>query len=91
MITKTNLRPLLVELGFIQNPITDCYTKEFPEYGDCIMEVDFTNNHLVYPTAILGRERNTGFDQPENFVVFECVHRLLTKGYRPESIELEKV
>ena len=91
MITKTNLRPLLVELGFTQKSITDCYTKEFPEYGDCVMEVDFTNNHLVYPTAIIGRERNTGFDQPENFVVFECVHRLLTKGYRPESIELEKV
>lgn len=91
MITKDNLRPLLVELGFVHNPIADCYTKEFPEYGDSVMEVDFTNNRLVYPSAIIGRERNTGFDQPENFVVFECVHRLLTKGYRPDNIELEKV
>lgn len=40
---------------------------------------------------MLGKDRNTGFDQNENFVVFECVHRLLDKGYRPESIELEKV
>lgn len=46
---------------------------------------------LVYPDAILGRDRNTGFDQNENFVVFECVNRLLEKGYRPETIELEKV
>lgn len=46
---------------------------------------------LIYPEHIVGRERNTGFDQNENFVVFECVHRLLEKGYRPETIELEKV
>ena len=46
---------------------------------------------LIYPESILGRERNTGFDQKENFVVFECVNRLLDKGYRPETIELEKV
>lgn len=29
------------------------------------------------------------FRAPENFVVFECVYRLLSKGYRPEHIELE--
>lgn len=46
---------------------------------------------LIYPESIVGRERNTGFDQNENFVVFECVHQLLKKGYRPETIELEKV
>lgn len=53
--------------------------------------VDMSNERLIYPDAILGRERNTGFDQNENFVVFECVHRLLKKGYRPDTIELEKV
>lgn len=55
------------------------------------MKVDMAAERLVYPDAILGRDRNTGFDQNENFVVFECVNRLLEKGYRPETIELEKV
>lgn len=55
------------------------------------MEVDMADEKLIYPEAILGRDRNTSFEQNENFVVFECVHRLLMKGYRPETIELEKV
>ena len=32
----------------------------------------------------------TNFSEPENFVVLECVNRLLHKGYRPENIELER-
>ena len=54
------------------------------------MRVEYGANKLVYPEQIKGRDRNTGFDAPENFVVFECVDRLLEKGYRPEHIELEK-
>lgn len=54
------------------------------------MRVDFSKKKLYYPDTIKGRERNNGFDAPENFVVFECVNRLLEKGYRPEHIELEK-
>ena len=30
------------------------------------------------------------FSEPENFVVLECVNRLLDKGYRSENIELER-
>ena len=54
------------------------------------MSVDFSKKKLHYPDTIKGGERNDGFDAPENFVVFECVNRLLEKGYRPEHIELEK-
>ncbi|HEF9827720.1 TPA: N-6 DNA methylase, partial [Campylobacter coli] len=31
----------------------------------------------------------SNFSHPENFVVFECVHRLLEKGYKAEHLELE--
>lgn len=91
MINKNNLQTLLVALGFKENETSGFYIKDFPDYGDCQMAVDFGMERLVYPTSILGGDRNTGFDQNENFVVFECVNRLLEKGYRPESIELEKV
>ncbi|MGP1454470.1 MAG: N-6 DNA methylase [Treponema sp.] len=45
----------------------------------------------MYPSPVTINDRTTcNFEHPENFVVFECVHRLLEKGYRPEHIELEK-
>lgn len=36
------------------------------------------------------RKTTCNFSQPENFVVLECITRLMDKGYRPEHIELEK-
>lgn len=87
MIDVSNLKDVLNTLGFVAHG--DMYEKAFPEFG-CSLKVDFQAKKLIYPVAIKGRERNDGFDQKENFVVFECVCRLLTKGYRPEHIELEK-
>ena len=36
------------------------------------------------------RKTTSNFSQSENMVVLECVNRLLTKGYEPNSIILEK-
>lgn len=88
MITKSSLPSLLESLGF--NRQGSNFVKDFPHFH-CQMRVDIDNEKLIYPESILGRDRNTGFDQKENFVVFECINRLLEKGYRPETIELEKV
>lgn len=87
MITTENFKSVLLALDFVQ--IQNIYEKVFPQYS-CVLRVDFTHRKLIYPEAIKGRERNDSFDNAENFVVFECVHRLLVKGYRPEHIELEK-
>lgn len=88
MITPSSLPQLLVSLGFKKQ--ASSFVKEFDDFH-CQMEVDMSARKLIYPNSILGSDRNTGFDQKENFVVFECVNRLLDKGYRPETIELEKV
>lgn len=88
MINKSNFKDLILALGFVYDG--RLYVKEFAQFG-CSMSVDFINEKLIYPVAIAGRERNDTFSQDENFVVFECVNRLLEKGYRPEHIELEKV
>lgn len=54
------------------------------------MQVDFINKKLIYPQSVkINDTTTTNFSHPENFVVFECVHRLLDKGYKPEHIELE--
>lgn len=87
MITEFNFRDVLLALGFERSG--ESYEKRFPHLG-ASMRVDFSAKKLYYPDAIRGRERNNNFDAPENFVVFECVDRLLEKGYRPEHIELEK-
>ena len=87
MITKSNFRELLIYLGFSE--AEGIYEKEYPEFNTS-MVVDFNKEKLIYPSAINGGDRNDGFDKNENFVVFECVNRLLRKGYRPENIELEK-
>ncbi len=87
MITAVNLKSALRTMGFTEN--NEIFEKNFSSLSGS-MRVDFKRKKLIYPTGIKGRERNDGFDAPENFVVFECVHRLLSKGYRPEHIELEK-
>lgn len=76
MITRQSIYKLLENLDFVETG--DVFVKDFPEFH-CQMKVDKSAEKLIYPDAILGRERNTGFDKPENFVVFECVHRLLKK------------
>ena len=87
MINTSNFRDLLLSLNFNEND--DFFEKQFSHCEDSL-KVDFIKKKLIYPEKILGREFNDGFDAPENFVVFECVHRLLSKGYRPAHIQLEK-
>lgn len=86
MITKQNIESLLDSLGFIQND--KVYTKTI---GDSItLKVDCAKQEIIYPTQITIHDKTTSnFSHPENFVVFECVHRLLQKGYKPKHLELE--
>ncbi|MBR0254143.1 MAG: N-6 DNA methylase [Synergistaceae bacterium] len=88
MITPSNFMDVLKILDFKSDICESVFTYDFENYK---LEADFTNKKLIYPVEIRGRERNDSFNVNENFVVFECVFRLLQKGYRPEDIELEKV
>jgi type I restriction enzyme M protein len=89
MINKDDLKPLLLSLGFEKHG--NQYSKQFAD-SEAILKVDFDKNLLIYPEdqGLKINERQTcNFSANENFVVFECVHRLLEKGYKPEHIELE--
>ncbi len=88
MLNENNFERLL-DACLKFSRVGNIYEKHYADVN-CEMRVDFDNKKLIYPMEIVGRERNNGFDKPENFVVFECVDRLLNKGYRPEHIELEK-
>ena len=89
MITTDNLKSVLEHLNFKSEK--DVFSKEFEDI-DAYLKVDFKNKKLIYPTDkgfTISGEFTTSFTQKENFVVFECVHRLLEKGYKPNHIELE--
>lgn len=59
-------------------------------FGDVEIVVDFNEKSIAYPKAMKIHDVTTcNFSANENFVVLECVCRLLEKGYKPEHIELE--
>ncbi|WP_088418811.1 restriction endonuclease subunit S [Flavobacterium covae] len=56
-----------------------------------IIEIDFEKRLINYGDSIKCESKTSqNFSQAENFVVLECVNRLLEKGYKPENITLEK-
>ena len=89
MITKANLKTVLDVLGFRkQNE-----SKYIKHYGslDRLITVDFAKEIIAWPDGLISKDDTTSnFSSPENFVVLECVDRLLSKGYRPEHIVLEE-
>ena len=55
------------------------------------IELDFGKKSIHYGDKIVAESKTTqNFSQAENWVVLECVNRLLEKGYKPENIILEK-
>ena len=91
MITKSNLKNMLSSAGF-SGTSNDKYEKNYP-LSNCSIVVDFRNEKIIYPEDKgfkVNIATTTNFSEPENFVVLECINRLLDKGYRPENIELER-
>ena len=97
MITKENFKDLLILLDFKENP-AQIFTKTLA--NNTALKVNFNAQKLIYPAntstdlnapngIIIHDDTTSNFSHPENFVVFECVHRLLQKGYKKEHIELE--
>ncbi|NCD11299.1 MAG: type I restriction endonuclease subunit M [Epsilonproteobacteria bacterium] len=90
MITKDNFYKVLEKLGFSKMGGV-FYVKKFEEF-DSELRVDTKKEELIYPEncGFKVNERQTcNFKANENFVVFECVHRLFVQGYHPKHIELE--
>ncbi len=66
------------------------YLKTYPSV-DSPLRIDFLNKRFDYPEGIkIHRETTCNFSAPENLVVFECVEALLSMGYKPWQLVLEK-
>jgi len=77
-------------LGFKPKENTsDIFIKKYAD--SYAIEVDFENEIFNYGKKIKTENKTTqNFSQAENWVILECVDRLLEKGYKPENIILEK-
>lgn len=82
---------LIQALGFTpKNNATGIFQKKYKKYA---LEVDFEKNQFNFGGKIhFGDSKKTiqNIVKPEDWVVFECVDRLLEKGYQPQNIILEK-
>lgn len=84
-----DIKKHITALGFVpKNGANGIYHKTYVDYA---IEIDFERQNINYGNSIIAESRTTqNFSQPENFVVLECVDRLLIKGYKPQNIILEK-
>jgi type I restriction enzyme M protein len=85
------MRNLLQIIGFEPKENTsEIFIKKYAE-GYAI-EVNFNKKIFHFGGKIkIGEKDFQNITKPEDWVVLECVNRLLEKGYKPENISLEKV
>ena len=84
-------KKLIQQLGFVPKENTSgIFIKKYAD--DHCIEVDFEKDtfHFGGKIKIQGKD-SQNITKPEDWVVLECVNRLLEKGYKPENISLEKV
>lgn len=84
------MKDLLLQLNFkLKEGSSGVFIKKYTD--GYIIEVDFEKENIDYGDKIKSESKTTSnFSQSENFVVLECVDRLLEKGYNPENVILEK-
>ncbi len=87
-----NHKELIIKLGYKPKENTSgIFHKNYSKHDNYSIEVDFTNQIFIYGDKIQAESKTTqNFSAPENWVVFECIDRLLEKGYKPNNIVLEK-
>lgn len=84
-----DIKKHIIALGFVPKDGTNgIYHKIYVDY---VIEIDIEKQSINYGGGITADSKTTqNFSDAENFVVLECVDRLLTKGYKPQNLILEK-
>ncbi len=87
-----NPKNVIQILGFKpKENTTGIFHKVYPNLDNYEIQVDFEKEYFNFGDKIKAESKTTqNFSQTENWVVFECVNRLLEKGYPPKNITLEK-
>jgi type I restriction enzyme M protein len=78
-------------LGFLpKENSSGIYLKKYTDGYSIEVDFDKQTFHFGGKIKIQGKD-SQNITKPEDWVVLECVNRLLEKGYKPENILLEKV
>lgn len=97
-LSEDTIKRLITAIGYApQNGKSGIYSKNYPIHDGYSIFIDFNNGKITYDSdenpqgmGIKVWDKTTSnFSQAENFVVLECIDRLLGKGYAPTCIELE--
>ncbi len=91
-MNKSQIKTLVLALGFTTNHSEDSiFIKSYSIHSNYKIQVNFETAKIDYGNKIkLEDETTSNFSAPENFVVLECVNRLLEKGYEPQHLILER-
>lgn len=87
-ISNEQIKELLLKLKYYpKDGIKDIFEKSYKGY---IVRVNFEEQKIDYGKSIhIGDLSTSNFENAENFVVLECVDRLLEKGYNAQDLYLE--
>ncbi len=90
-IKKTEIQKLIILLGFKQQGgSANIYYKNYPQHQNYIIKINFEQEKIEYGLKVdVGDLTTSNFENSENFVVLECVDRVLEKGYPPDRLSLE--
>ena len=82
-MTLSDIQQLITLLGFTPDVSGNTYTKTYPQHKNYTLSLDLANRRILYSEPIkVSDETTSHFNAPENFVVLECVNRLLEKRLR---------
>ncbi len=87
-----NTKKLIQVLGFKPKENTSgIFHKIYSKLDNYEIKIDFEKETFNFGDKVKAESKTTqNFSQTENWVVLECVNRLLEKGYQPQNITLEK-
>lgn len=85
-------------MGYLpEDGVDNIFYKKYSQHNNYIVRVNFNTQKIEYREKAIKAEdgiqwgdlTTSNFENSENFVVLECVNRLLEKGYAPKNLYLE--
>lgn len=97
-INQEQIKSLLKSMKFLpEDGVNNIYYKKYALHNNYIIRVNFNTQKIEYRENDVTAEdgiqwgdlTTSNFENSENFVVLECINRLLEKGYAPKNLYLE--
>ena len=87
-ISNEQIKKLLIKLNYYpKDGFEEIFEKSYKGY---VISINFKEQKINYGNLIsIGDLTTSNFENSENFVVLECVDRILEKGYNPKDLSLE--